>query len=93
MSDLSISGLFCRFAVRCGGSDSASLTPVASHLLPRSKHWSNPRYKYQPKPIVLDFSPGVLGLAEGFRDSDCIIKAGVGFDPVSHLTWKVGTQR
>lgn len=58
--DLSQSGLFCRFAVRCGGpGDSACLTPVGSHLLPRSKRWAKPIYKYESQPVVLDFNTGV----------------------------------
>lgn len=89
-TDLSQLGLFCRFGVRCGGSeDSACLTPVASHLLPRSRQWTKPSYRYLPQPMVMDFSPGVVGLSEGFQQAGYAIHAGVGFDPESHFTWKV----
>ncbi|OJJ32881.1 hypothetical protein ASPWEDRAFT_42920 [Aspergillus wentii DTO 134E9] len=84
------SGLFCRFAIKCGGSpDSACLMPVTHDLLPFSKHWDTPEYSSSSRLEVFDFSPGVLGLAEGFRQSGCAVRAGFGFDPVSDLTWKV----
>lgn len=84
------SGLFCRFAHRCDGpDDTACFTPVASHLLPRSKRWAKPRYSSKINPVVLDLSPGVVGVAEGFRQCGFEIYAGVGFNPAFNLTWKV----
>lgn len=68
--DPSAIGLFCRLAIRCGQTDDyASITPVASHLLPYSQRWKKPRYAFNPTPAVFDFSPGDVGLSEGFSQS------------------------
>ncbi|KAF7588863.1 hypothetical protein BBP40_005081 [Aspergillus hancockii] len=91
--DVSQSGLFCRFAVRSGKPGSAAcIMPVASHLLPHSKRWPTPRYSYISPPKVLDLSPSIVGVIEGFRQSGCEIHAGIGFDPASDLTWKAAYQ-
>lgn len=83
-------GLLCRFAHHCDGPDDAiCATPIASHLLPESKRWMNPRYNTKSTPVVLDLSPGVLGLAEGLRQYGFEIYAGLGFNPTTHQTWKV----
>lgn len=63
--------------------------PVASHLLPHSKRWPEPRYALDPRPSVIDLTPGCLGLAEGFRQAGMSVDAALGFDPVVHQTWKV----
>ena len=82
--------LFCRFAVKKDGSeDTACLTPLASHLLPHSGRWRKPTYISQFEPTVLDLSPGVLGISEGFRQAGFAIGTGLCFDPKLNLTWKV----
>lgn len=39
--------------------------------------------------IVIDFSPSVFGLVEGFAQEGFEVAAGVGFDTVHDMTWKV----
>ncbi|KAG2412860.1 hypothetical protein HFD88_010417 [Aspergillus terreus] len=39
-------------------------------------------------PEVLDLTPGVLGLAEGFYQAQCNVHSGFNFDPSAHLTWR-----
>lgn len=39
--------------------------------------------------MVIDFSPTVLGLAEGFSQVGYDIAAGVGFSTIHDMTWKV----
>lgn len=39
--------------------------------------------------MIIDFSPSVLGLAEGFSQEGFDVTAGVGFSTVHDMTWKV----
>lgn len=39
--------------------------------------------------MVIDFSLGVLGLAEGFYQEGFEVAAGVGFEMSKDMTWKV----
>ena len=92
LTDQSRTGYFCRFAIQGGApADSACVMPVASHLLPHSQRWSEPRYYINPKPSVIDFSSACLGLAEGFAQAGCSIDAAFAYDPARDHTWKVTT--
>lgn len=82
--------MYCRFAIRCGGSaDAACVMPVASHLLAPSKRWPEPRYGEHLRPSLVDLSPGCLGLAEGFCQAGGRIDAAFGYDAARHHTWRV----
>lgn len=58
-------GPFCHSAIQCDSRDFC-ITPVGSNLLKFPERWKMPRYGFQSEPAVFDFSPKVLGLAEGF---------------------------
>lgn len=81
--------MFCRFAIGTPSHETqACLTPVASHLLLRKDRWKEVRFASTPKPVVYEFSPGVLGPSEGLSQAGFEIELGLGFDPSRHLTWK-----
>lgn len=93
LADLDASGFYCRFAIRSRvDNESAFITPLGSNLLRYNERWKVPRYSGSKKPVVIDFSPSVLGLAEGFSDEGFEVAAGVGFDTVHDMTWKVGSK-
>ncbi|OAP54876.1 hypothetical protein AYL99_10576 [Fonsecaea erecta] len=69
--------VFCRFAVRGATSDEpvACWTPLASHLLQRRDRWPAPQFINASRPSVVDFTPGILGPAEGFSQAGFDIQA------------------
>ncbi|OQV05976.1 hypothetical protein CLAIMM_10624 [Cladophialophora immunda] len=83
--------MFCRFAIRGATSNDqiACLTPVASHLLQRRDRWPAPQFVNASRPSVVDFTPGILGPAEGFSQAGLEIQAALGFDQERHLSWKI----
>jgi hypothetical protein len=82
--------MFCRFGVRTGGAEKvACLTPIASHLLQPHHRWRGCKFSNTCSPLVLDFTPAVLGPSEGFSQAGFDVQAAIGFDQDRHLTWKV----
>jgi hypothetical protein len=90
LTDLDASGFYCRFALRSKvGNQPACITPLGSNLLRYHERWKVPRYYPLAKPVIIDFSPSVLGLAEGFSQEGFEVAAGIGFSTVHDMTWKV----
>ncbi|GAM33939.1 hypothetical protein TCE0_013f01201 [Talaromyces pinophilus] len=88
-ADLDASGFYCRFALRSKvGNQPACITPLGSNLLRYHERWKVPRYYPLAKPVIIDFSPSVLGLAEGFSQEGFEVAAGIGFSTVHDMTWK-----
>ncbi|KIX97808.1 uncharacterized protein Z520_06586 [Fonsecaea multimorphosa CBS 102226] len=83
--------MFCRFAVRGAtiNEQVACWTPIASHLLQRRDRWVAPQFINASRPSVVDFTPGILGPAEGFSQAGFDIQAALGFDQERHLSWKI----
>ncbi|KIW70371.1 hypothetical protein PV04_02645 [Phialophora macrospora] len=82
--------LFCRFAI-CdfAAEDTASLTPLAAHLLEtREAPWSRPEFRSPATPLTFDLSPEILGMSEGFSQAGFIIQAAFGIDESRPSTWK-----
>ncbi|OAG35296.1 hypothetical protein AYO21_10498 [Fonsecaea monophora] len=71
------------------GVDHVLQLPPASHLLQRRDRWPAPQFDTTSRPSVVDFTPGVLGPAEGFSQAGFDIRAALGFDQERHLSWKI----
>lgn len=84
--------MFCRFAIRGAASNvpvAACWTPLASRLLQQRDRWRGRQFTDTSRPFVVDFTPGILGPAEGFSQAGFDIQAALGFDQERHLSWKV----
>ncbi|KAK0704306.1 hypothetical protein B0H67DRAFT_591072 [Lasiosphaeris hirsuta] len=82
---------FCCFARSVTG-QSMAFVPLAPSMLPQQEPWNRPKLRRFAKdsvPYVVDFTPGVLGPAEGFAEAGYRLLCGVGFDGQSHFTWRV----
>lgn len=82
---------FCRFA-RSVTDRGMAFVPLAPGLLPPQERRNRRKLDHFVKgsvPYVVDFTPGVLGPAEGFVEAGYRVLSGLGFDGQSHYTWRV----
>ncbi|KAF2665609.1 hypothetical protein BT63DRAFT_69784 [Microthyrium microscopicum] len=79
---------FCRFAVQYANQDEvACYLPLKSSLLSKQAGTKRHKFPSPTKTAIMDLSPRVLGLAEGFAQAGHQIHSAVGFDPSQHMTW------
>ncbi|KIW86756.1 uncharacterized protein Z519_12669 [Cladophialophora bantiana CBS 173.52] len=83
--------MYCRFTIKGSTSNStaACWTPLSSDLLSRRDRWRGPQFNNISRPAVVNFTPGILGPAEGFSQAVFDIQAAMGFDQERHLSWKI----
>lgn len=83
--------MYCRFAIQGSTLNDpvACWTPLSSDLLNRRDRWRGRQFNNVSRPAVVDFTPGILGPAEGFSQAGFDIQAAMGFDHERHLSWKV----
>lgn len=88
--DVTGSGFYCRLSVRSKVDEKpACITPLGSNLLRYNERWKIPLYTATSNSVVIDFTPSVLGIAEGFSQEGFEIGAVIDFDPKLDMTWKV----
>ncbi|KAK0639088.1 hypothetical protein B0T16DRAFT_462791 [Cercophora newfieldiana] len=92
---LSMSGMsqgYCRFA-RSINNQTMVFVPLPPALLPRRERRHRHKSPLEAlvknaEPQVVDFTPGVLGTAEGFVNAGFNVLAALGFDATRHHTWR-----